>query len=404
MNTKKKLLVYLFLLMFGFMLGELTLTYYVPKISFNLSLPWKKNAAEKNDKLTKDTDKDSKHFTEASDSSKLLPAVLGSDAIPNAVDVARPAVVNIDIKAQAHEKNPYSQFFGDDPVFRRFFGDDFSPKEGKGSGFIISKDGLVITNQHVIQDATEIKVMLADGRSYKGKVKGSDKSLDIALVQIKPDKPLPIVHFGNSKKLRLGETVIAIGNPFGFEQTVTAGIISAVGRTIVAEEGKRLVNLIQTDAAINKGNSGGPLINLRGEVIGINAAIYSPTGGSVGIGFAIPVNAAKDIIDELIKHGKVIRPWLGVSLGPIDKELEKYLGLKDRNGAVVGGVVSGSPADRSGVQSGDVIIEIDNKKVLKPEDLINVVKGSKVGDSLSLLVIRNRQLKLIKVKLGEMPG
>lgn len=406
MSGKKKALFYVFLLSFGFMLGELTLTYYKPE--FHFTLPWKKQTTEKNSGDDR-TDEQIKEITSAvSPSSKHPASVLGNDAIPDAVELARPAVVNIDIKA--YEKNPMSEFFGEDPFFRRFFGDEFQsepvPREGKGSGVIISKDGLVITNHHVIQNATEINVTMVDGRVFRGKVKGSDRNLDIALVQIKSDKPLPVVHIGDSKKLRLGETVIAIGNPFGFTQTVTAGIVSALGRDIEAEEGKVLVNLIQTDAAINRGNSGGPLINLKGEVIGINTAIFSPTGGSIGIGFAIPISSVKDVLPELIKHGKIVRPWMGVALIPVpkDPEIGKYLGLKDTKGAVIKDVYAGSPADRAGLQRGDVIIEIENVKVTKPEDLIKVVRKNKVHDNVSVLVIRNRQIKLVKVKLAEMPS
>lgn len=407
MSGKKKALFYLFLLTFGFMLGELTLTYYKP--DFHIQLPWKKQSLDSGSNEDRGNDQVLKEITSASAPYSNIPAmVLGNDAIPNAVDAARPAVVNVDIKTL--EKNPVSDFFGDDPFFRRFFGDEFQqeqvPREGKGSGVIISKEGLVLTNQHVIQGATEITVTLSDGRVFRGKVKGGDRSLDIALVQIKADKPLPVAHLGDSKTMRLGETVIAIGNPFGVGQTVTAGIVSALGRDVPVEDGKTLNNVIQTDAAINRGNSGGPLINLKGEVVGINTAIFSPTGGNIGIGFAIPINSVKEVLGELIRHGKIIRPWMGVALIPLDMDPEtrKYLGLKDTNGAGIKDVYAGSPADRAGLQRGDVIIEINNAKVRNPEDLIKVVRQSKPNDTVSVLVIRNRKIKLVKVKLAEMPS
>lgn len=275
-----------------------------------------------------------------------------------------PAVVNISttqvVKRGIPSRSPFSE---DDPFnefFKRFFGDQ--PRQFKatslGSGFIINKDGYILTNNHVVENATDITVKLGDGRELKAKVIGRDPKTDIAIIKIEASN-LPVIPFGNSDKLEVGEPVMAIGNPFGLNQTVTTGIVSAKGRFI--GEGP-YDNFIQTDASINRGNSGGPLINTNGEAVGINTAIFSPTGGSIGIGFAIPIDMAKEILPQLRERGQVTRGWLGVAIQPITPELGKKFSLKQANGALVSEVTEGSPAEQAGLKQGDVIVAFDDKK------------------------------------------
>ena len=275
------------------------------------------------------------------------------------------------------------------------------PKDFKtqslGSGFIIRKDGLILTNNHVIEDAEEIMIRLNDEREFKAKVIGKDKKIDIALLKIEDKGELPIAELGDSDKLEIGEWVLAIGNPFGLGHTVTAGIVSAKGRVIGAGP---YDDFIQTDASINPGNSGGPLFNMKGEVVGINTAI---TASGQGIGFAIPINTVKNLLPQIEKEGKVTRGWLGIMIQEVTKELAKSLNLKSEEGALVGDVISGGPAEKAGIQRGDVIIEFNGKKIKKMKELPATVANTPVGKDVKVKVIRESAEKVITVKIGKLP-
>jgi len=279
----------------------------------------------------------------------------------------RPGVVNIQVV-----KTVKNAGYGVPFPFRTPFGDFFGPfsdenphripeQQGVGSGFVISSDGYILTNNHVINDATQIKIKLSDGKEYDAKVVGRDPKTDLALLKAEGASNLHPLQLGDSDSLKVGNWVVAIGSPFGLEQTVTAGIVSAKGRVIGSGP---YDNFIQTDASINPGNSGGPLLNTEGRVVGINTAIFSQSGGNVGIGFAIPVNMAKEIVPQLEENGHVTRGWLGVGIQKITPELAKSFGLKDEKGALVSQVVKGGPADKAGIETGDVIVEFDGKKSL----------------------------------------
>jgi serine protease Do len=311
---------------------------------------------------------------------------------------AKPAVVNISTKRNAEAmatpelKGPRDQRSFED-FFKRFFDGEAPrhPVRSMGSGFILTADGNIVTNNHVVEEATEIQVKLADGRELPAKVVGRDPKTDLALVKVDATG-LPVIPVGDSSALQVGEPVMAIGNPFGLEQTVTTGIVSATGRVIGSGP---YDNFIQTDASINPGNSGGPLINARGEVIGINTAIFSQSGGSVGIGFAVPSNLAKSVITQLADHGKVDRGWLGVSIQPMTKELAASFKRADATGVLVSSVIEGSPAEKAGLRSGDVIVEFDGKKIAKSEDLPRLVAETPIGNEVPLVVVRDgKEMKL----------
>ncbi len=315
-----------------------------------------------------------------------------------------PAVVNISttqvVKRGIRSRGPYSE---DDPFnefFKRFFGDQ--PRQFKatslGSGFIVNKDGYILTNNHVVENATDITVKLGDGREFKAQVIGRDPKTDIALIKIEASA-LPVIPLGNSDKLEVGEPVMAIGNPFGLNQTVTTGIVSAKGRFI--GEGP-YDNFIQTDASINRGNSGGPLINTSGEAVGINTAIFSPTGGSIGIGFAIPIDMTKEVLPQLKERGQVTRGWLGVAIQPITPDLGKKFSLKQPNGALVSDVMEASPAEQAGVKQGDVIVAFDGKTVKSSTDLPHIVASTPVGKEVPVMVIRDGAEVTLRVKVGEL--
>ena len=275
------------------------------------------------------------------------------------------------------------------------------PQRGLGSGVIFDqKNGYILTNEHVIHRAKEIKVLLPDGREFKSELIGSDPRTDLAVVKIKGEN-LPMAKLGDSDEVKVGEFCIAIGNPFGLQNTVTFGIVSATNRPIRPEPQKVLEDLIQTDAAINPGNSGGPLINFRGEVIGINTAIIPY---AQGIGFAIPINAAtKDTIEELIKYGKIIRPWLGITYLPITPQVVSRFNLPVKSGFYVTSVTSGSPADKAGLQAKDIIRRFDGQEVKTFRDLKTFISKKKIGDRVSLTILRGKETKIIRVTLGEMP-
>ncbi|MGD0277092.1 MAG: DegQ family serine endoprotease, partial [Syntrophales bacterium] len=274
-------------------------------------------------------------------------------------------------------------------------------QSGVGSGVIVDGEGYILTNNHVIKDADDIKVKLSDKKTYKGKVVGTDPKTDLAVIKISANN-LPVMKLGNSDELKVGDKVIAIGNPLGLNQTVTSGIISATGRADVGIADYE--DFIQTDAPINPGNSGGALVNVKGELIGINTAIFSTSGGYQGIGFAIPSNMAKVVMENLIKHGKVIRGWLGVSIQPITPDLAKELGVKDEKGALVADVMEGSPAEKSRLKRGDVIIELDGKAVTDITSLRNMVAGINPGKEVTIKYLRDGNSKTVKVKIEELPA
>ena len=310
---------------------------------------------------------------------------------------AKPAVVNISVKFNAESATaPELRGRSDERSFEDFFKRYFDeaprrPTRAGGSGFILNTNGFIVTNNHVVENAADIQVKLADGRELPAKVVGRDAKTDLALLKIDATG-LPVIPLGDSTALQVGEPVMAIGNPFGLEQTVTTGIVSATGRVIGSGP---YDNFIQTDASINPGNSGGPLINARGEVIGINTAIFSRGGGSVGIGFAVPASLAKTVITQLADHGKVERGWLGVSIQPLTKDLAANFKRSDTTGALVSTVVEGSPAEKAGLKPGDVIVEFDGKKVAKSTDLPGLVADVPVGRDVPMTVMREgREVKL----------
>ena len=329
-------------------------------------------------------------------------------AMAEVTAAVKPGIVNI-LTTRTVKVGSGQDPFLDDPFFKRFFGDQFGrqkqqPKEqkssGLGSGVIVSSEGYIITNSHVVKDADEIKVTLTDKREFVGKVIGSDLKTEIAVVKIEATG-LPIVPWGNSDKLQVGEVVLAVGNPFGLNQTVTMGIVSALGRANVGIADYE--DFIQTDAAINPGNSGGALVNVRGEVVGINTAIYSTSGGYQGIGFAIPSNMVKSIMESLIKRGKVVRGWLGVSIQKVTPELAKQFDLKDEIGALVGDVVEDGPAEKAGLQRGDIIFEYDGKRIEEPYILRNMVANTLPGEQHTIKVLRDGKAKTMTITIGELP-
>ncbi len=336
-----------------------------------------------------------------------LAAMAQQGSCPDFVTLAKnlkPSVVNISTSKLIKPRHPQApgshnpnDFF--DQFFNRFFqGQPMGPHKERslGSGFIISKDGYILTNNHVVDGADEIKVRLFDGRSYTAKVKGTDPKLDIALLKIDAGKDLPAARLGDSGKLDVGEWVMAIGNPFGLSETVTVGIVSAKGRVIGAGP---YDDFIQTDASINPGNSGGPLFNPQGEVVGINTAIVA---GGQGIGFAIPINEAKSVLQQLKSTGHVVRGWLGVTIQRMTESLAKSFGLKQAEGALVSGVTQGSPADKAGIKRGDVIVSYEGKKVENVSDLPRLVAETPVGKTVKVGLIRSGKSLDVSVKVGKL--
>lgn len=319
-------------------------------------------------------------------------------------DRLKPAVVNIGTTKTIRPGSPDSlgspldRFFGGDDFFDRFFGSvprrEFKQKS-LGSGFIISSDGYIFTNNHVVEQADKIVVKLSNDKEYEAKVIGKDSKTDIALIKIKPEGSLPVVKIGDSDKLRVGEWVIAIGNPFGLEQTVTAGIVSAKGRVIGAGP---YDNFIQTDASINPGNSGGPLFNMEGKVIGINTAIVAQ---GQGIGFAIPISMAQIILPDLKSKGKVTRGWLGVSVQDITEDIARSLKTKDVSGALISDVFEGDPAYKAGLKTGDIVTEINGKKIKDSHELLMTVASFHIGDKIDVKVLRDGKEMIFKVIVAE---
>ena len=319
----------------------------------------------------------------------------------------RPAVVNISTTSTVTiPGNPYHQFFGReqggrfDDFFRNFFGqtpDRKLKQQSLGSGFIINKEGDILTNNHVVDNSEEIKVKLSDGREFKAKVIGRDTKTDLALIKISSSfENLPVLALGDSEQMRVGDWVMAVGNPFGLEHTVTQGIISATGRVIGSGP---YDDFLQTDAPINPGNSGGPLVNLKGEVIGINTAI---TASGQGIGFSIPSALAKSIATQLKEKGKVVRGWIGASVQSVTPELAQSFGLKQAQGALVGEVFKGGPAEKGGIQSGDIILSFDGKNVKSSNDLPRIVAETPVGKTVDVVLMRQGKEMHLSLKVEEL--
>ncbi len=338
--------------------------------------------------------------TETSTAVNTAVSPVGTNIIADTVAKTSPAVVKIETVTKSNTR--YDPFFND-PFFREFFGSQgpyrVQPNitEGMGSGFIISEDGYILTNEHVISGATEINVYLTEQeKSLSAKVVGSDAELDLAVLKINASN-LPYLKLGNDNNTQVGEWVIAIGNPYGLDHTVTAGVISAKGRPVQVED-RQYKNLLQTDTSINPGNSGGPLLNLAGQVIGINTAVNA---SAQGIGFAIPASTVNSVLNTLIKNGKVSHPWMGVYIQTLNADLANQLGLQNSEGAVLSGVVAGSPADKAGLQQGDAILAINKQKITDASDITDFIEKSKVGDKVTLLVERNGSQQNITVTLAE---
>jgi serine protease Do len=326
-----------------------------------------------------------------------------SKAFSEIASSVSPAVVNISTtKVVRREVNPLLEdpFFDFFSPFREFRTPRKWKEQSLGSGVIVSPDGYIITNNHVVEQADEVRVTLLDKRSFKAKVIGADPKTDVAVVKIDA-KELPTIRWGDSDRLQVGEFVLAIGNPFGLSHTVTMGIISAVGRANVGIADYE--DFIQTDAAINPGNSGGPLVNIRGELIGINTAIFSKSGGYQGIGFAVPANMVRLVMDQLEQKGKVTRGWLGVTIQELTPELSQEFGLKNGNGALVGDVAKGSPADKAGLKRGDIIIEFNGKKVEDVGNLRNMVAQSRVGSTVKMSILRSKKEYSFQVVIASLP-
>ncbi|MDB5749367.1 MAG: 2-alkenal reductase [Massilia sp.] len=312
---------------------------------------------------------------------------------------AMPAVVNILTSKASRETHPILK----DPFFRRFFGDRLPPEEqlsSLGSGVIVSGEGYIITNFHVVEGADQIEVGLADGRKAAARIVGTDPETDLAVIRI-AERNLPVMVLGEPDDARVGDVVLAIGNPFGVGQTVTMGIISAVGRNNLHIN--HFENFIQTDAAINFGNSGGALVDIQGNLLGINSAIYSQTGGSVGIGFAIPVSTARDVLESIIKHGQVVRGWIGIESQDITPELADSFGLARKSGAIIAGVVRNSPADRAGVRPGDILLAVEGKTITNTGEMLKLIAGLAPGAKARLKLMRQNRESTVSVTVGKRP-
>lgn len=326
--------------------------------------------------------------------SAAMPSAVGDTPVPSLSPMIKrvsPAIVNIATRGTIHEKGPQNPLL-DDPFFRRFFDvpQDSGPRErpfqSAGSGVIFdAKAGYIVTNAHVVENASEITVTLQDGRDVKAEVVGSDEPSDVAVLKVKTDS-LTQIALGDSAKVEVGDFVVAIGNPFGLQHTVTSGIISGLSRSGINPDGYE--DFIQTDASINPGNSGGALVNLRGELIGINTAILSRSGGNIGIGFAIPVNMAHSVMDQLIKYGSVKRGLLGVSMYTVTPDIAQSLGLTNAQGALVSQVVDGSPAEKAGIHTGDVITSVNSQPVKSNGELRNAIGLMRVGDKVEIGLLR----------------
>jgi serine protease Do len=327
--------------------------------------------------------------------------------VVRAVRKVSPAVVNISSSYEVRKRNNPFSGFGMNPFFEDFFKDFFDPRFERrqertslGSGVIIDgKRGFILTNAHVIERAEKIKVVLNDEREFEAKIVGADPDSDMAVLQIDAQQPLPSIEMGRSDDLMIGETVIAIGNPFGFSHTVTTGVISAVDRSIRTED-RVYLDFIQIDASINPGNSGGPLLNIDGDLIGINTAIYAK---AQGIGFAIPINKAKKIIADLIQFGEVVQTWIGIIVQDLDKNLAAYLNVPDKKGVMVKAVEPQSPASKAGLEEGDIVLAIDKKKIASVQDYWSVKKTYAVGDSFEARIWHDGKIKTVSLKTRVFP-
>ncbi len=320
------------------------------------------------------------------------------------VQRASPAVITIHSTMQARAPEQYP--FMDDPMFREFFGErgrapQQPPRQrrGLGSGVIVSQDGYILTNHHVVDGAEQIKINLNDNRTLDARLVGSDPPSDLALLKVEASN-LPVLTLGDSDRTRVGDVVLAIGNPMGIGQTVTMGIISAKGRTTGLSAGN-FEDFLQTDAPINQGNSGGALVSTNSELIGINSQILSPSGGSIGIGFAIPSNMARTVMESLARNGKVRRGQLGINVGPVTSALVERLNLRDQKGVIVGRVLAGGAAERAGVQPNDVIIRFNGTEINEPNMFRNLVAGTAPGSDVSLTIVRDGREQQINARLGE---
>src|SRR5262245_21600130 len=337
---------------------------------------------------------------------------MGGGSAKNFVEIAKsvkPAVVNIAATRSGKSGEGLHGLPHDDPFFRKFFGDEFfkrdapqrEPKErGQGSGVIVESNGLIVTNNHVVNKADEIRVFLSDKREFKGKLIGTDAKTDIAVVKIEATG-LSTIPLADSDQLEVGEFVLAVGSPFGLTQSVTMGIVSSLGRASmgIAE----YEDFIQTDAAINPGNSGGALVNIRGELVGINTAIFSQSGGNMGIGFAVPSNLARSMMEQLVKTGKVVRGWLGVSIQELTPELATQFGISETKGVLVSDIMDDSPAKKAGFERADVIVEFDGKPMDSPTHLRNAVAQTPIGKKVSIRLIRDKKSRTLEVTIAEQP-
>ncbi len=328
-------------------------------------------------------------------------AVGGAISYSTAARRAMPAVVNIFTSKEVKKRRPP---FMDDPVFRRFFGDageaDTQRSSSLGSGVIVRPDGYILTNNHVVRTADEIQVALNDGRQARAKIVGLDPESDLAVLRVDMNS-LPAISFGQSERLAVGDVVLAIGNPFGVGQTVTMGIVSALGRSHLGIN--TFEDFVQTDAAINPGNSGGALVDTAGNLIGVNTAIFSQSGGNLGIGFAIPAHLARKVMDEIIQTGGVTRGWIGVEVQDLTSELAESFKLPALHGVLIAGVVKGGPADRAGVRAGDILIGIGSKAVGDSSAMLNLVAGSPPGKATTLKLMRNNAELIVTVAVGKRP-
>jgi serine protease DegQ len=330
----------------------------------------------------------------------------GGEHVAGYADAAKRAVPTVvHIYTSQEVKTPRHPFL-DDPFFRHFFGDrsdnQVQRRSGLGSGVIVSGDGYILTNNHVIEGADEIEVALNDGRKFSAKVVGADPESDIAVLRINSDGKLPTITFGSSDKLRVGDVVLAIGNPFGVGQTVTSGIVSALGRSHLGIN--TFENFIQTDAAINPGNSGGALVDSNGHLVGINTAIYSQNGGSMGIGFAIPAALAKSVLEQIVRSGSVTRGWIGVEVQEITPELAESFNLRDSaHGALIAGVMRGSPADRAGIRPGDILLAVAGKTVADAQVMLELIAAQMPGQPVKMRLRRDGKDIELNVTVGKRP-
>ncbi|MDO3442374.1 Do family serine endopeptidase [Agrobacterium sp. V1] len=333
----------------------------------------------------------------------------GPESVADLAEPLLDAVVNISTSqnVKTEGKGPVPPKLPEGSPFQEFFKDYFDsqkPEGGEkvnslGSGFVIDPAGYVVTNNHVIEGADAIEVIFPNGSKLKATLVGTDTKTDLSVLKVEPKTPLKAVKFGDSRSMRIGDWVMAIGNPFGLGGSLTVGVISARGRNINAGP---YDNFIQTDAAINKGNSGGPLFNMRGEVIGINTAIISPSGGSIGIGFAVPTELAQNIVQQLIEFGETRRGWLGVRVQPVTDDVAASLGMESAKGALISGVAKGGPVENGPIQAGDVVLKFDGKDIHEMRDLLRIVAESPVGKEVDVVILRDGKEETVKVKLGQL--